>query len=268
VATYAIGDVQGCFDPLQRLLEDIHFDPAQDHLWFCGDLVNRGPDSAKTLRLIKQLSANISVVLGNHDFHLLAIAHGNLKKSSESTFHDILVAPDREELLNWLRQQPLVHYDPQLNYVLCHAGIYPLWTLETALACAREVEDVLRSDQFPWLMDHLYGNEPSLWDPTIVGIDRLRFIINSFTRMRYCYSNGALNLKNKGPLRDPHPNMIPWFDLQERIELSPKLLFGHWASLECNVDVPKIFALDSGCVWGSSLTAFRLEDEVRFSVSC
>jgi bis(5'-nucleosyl)-tetraphosphatase (symmetrical) len=268
MATYAIGDVQGCFEPLQRLLDDIRFDPAQDRLWFCGDLVNRGPNSAKTLRFIKKLGKNAIVVLGNHDFHLLAIAHGNLKKLAESTFEDVLKAKDRDELLDWLRQQPLVHYEPALNYLLCHAGIYPWWDLETALSCAQEVHEALKGKNYLDLLHKLYGNDPNNWDPALKGMERLRFIINCFTRMRYCYLDRSLNLKNKGPLRDPHEGMYPWFEMKDRIELPTRILFGHWASLECNVHVPNIFALDSGCVWGSALTALRLEDQRRFSVSC
>ncbi len=268
MATYAIGDVQGCFTALQRLLEKIKFDPARDHLWFCGDLVNRGPDSLGSLRFIKQLGDKATVILGNHDFHLLAIAHGNLNKVSDSTFEEILKADDKTELLDWLRQQPLIHYDAKLGFILTHAGLYPWWDLDTALACGNEVQAMMQSNNYTMLLEHLYGNEPNHWDENLIGIDRLRFIINAFTRMRYCFADGGLELTYKGAIEKRPCGTKPWFDIGNRAPLPAKLLFGHWASLECKVDVPDVYGLDCGCVWGNKLGAFRLEDEQRFLVEC
>lgn len=262
--TYAIGDIQGCFDEFQALLELIQFDPAHDHLWVAGDLVNRGSKSLAVLRAIKNLNA--VVVLGNHDFHLLAITYGH--SYGKHTMQDILTAPDRDELIDWLRRQPLLHYDAKLDYLLVHAGLLPQWSLEQAQQYAKEVETVLASDRCAEFLTHLYGNTPTQWDPNLGSWDRLRFITNVFTRIRFCDTEGHLDLTSKGKLDSQLPGFSPWFKLPSHLPPDIKIVFGHWAALEGKTDTPHRYAIDTGCVWGRSLTALRLEDEQLFSVPC
>ena len=267
MATYAIGDVQGCFDALQALLLKIHFDPTQDVLWFCGDLVNRGPDSLQTLRFVKSLEKKI-VVLGNHDLHLLAVAYGTQPQNAGDTIDDILQAPDGEELLTWLRQQPLFYQDEGLNFNLVHAGIPPQWTLSQTLCYAQEVQSVLASNQFTAFIKHMYGNEPLQWSSELQGWDRLRYITNALTRLRFCTPQGQLDLVTKEGIDKQLPGYLPWFAIQERCHRQDNIVFGHWASLLAQVTTPHVFALDAGCVWGGSLLALRLEDQRRYSVLC
>lgn len=265
--TYAIGDVQGCYDDLCTLLEKIKFDPAKDELWFTGDLVNRGPHSLKTLRLVKSLGNNAVSVLGNHDLHLLAIVFGNHMVKPQDTLADILTAPDKDELCHWLRQQPLLHH--QENYVLVHAGIFPDWSLLQAKQYAGELEQALQGDDYAHLLNHLYGDMPHQWDPALSGSQRLRFIINAFTRMRLYGLKHTLELQYKGPPDEASGLFMPWFKAEHRKTKAVKIIFGHWAALACKVDdEPNLYPLDSGCVWGNSLTALRLEDEQRISVPC
>lgn len=266
MATYAIGDVQGCFDALQRLLEKIRFDPAADCLWFTGDLVNRGTHSLETLRFIKQLPHK-QVVLGNHDLHLLALAHGVGKDKGKDTLHEILHAPDRNELMHWLAHQPLLHHDPELDYVMVHASIAPNWTLAVAEELSREVETVMQSPSAKEFFSHLYGNHPDHWHSGLKGMDRLRCIVNYFTRARFCYPDGRLDLTAKGRI-DDHPHLMPWFKLPHRTNSHLKIIFGHWAALSGETNTPNVFALDTGCVWGYALTAMRLEDGHRVRVEC
>lgn len=262
--TYVIGDVQGCFDPLQRLLAKIHFDPAKDTLWFTGDLVNRGPDSLKTLRFIRELP-NVVTVLGNHDLHLLATVYSNNPLALQGdTLNAILQAEDKEDLCHWLRQQPLLHV--QDNHVLVHAGIYPHWTLQQALTYAGEVERVLRSDNYFALLSELYGNEPAVWDDNLTGIARWRFIINAFTRMRFCNTAGRLDLDTKLGLGEQPDGYFPWFSDPARKTQTTDIYFGHWASLKGKTHTDHVYALDTGCVWGEVLTAMRLEDGEIVSV--
>lgn len=268
MATYAIGDIQGCFASLQTLLQHIHFDPLTDRLWFTGDLVNRGPQSLAVLRFIKQLGPTHSLVLGNHDLTLLAIAYGVRERHARDTFEDILTAPDRDELLQWLQQQPLLHYDASLQTVMTHAGIAPCWTLEEAIRYAKEVEHILKSDQASNYLHAMYGNQPDLWHEQLSGMDRLRCITNYFTRMRFCTAEGRLNLTYKGTIAEKPADLYPWFDLPHRQPISEKILFGHWAALNGKTNQARIFALDTGCVWGNCLTALRLEDEQLFRVAC
>lgn len=262
--TYAIGDLQGCYDELQLLLEKIQFDPTQDTLWFTGDLVNRGPKSLECLRFVKNLGARAITVLGNHDLHLLAVAAGVRQQAEGDTLTEILEAPDCDELLTWLRQQPLLHYDPQLGFILVHAGIAPQWNLGTAQKLAREVEMQLQSIASD-LLAQLYGNQPACWNDVLIGTERWRCIINYFTRMRFCTQAGCLDLSYKGTLNDAPSDLIPWFNVPQR-QVQQPILFGHWAALESGKTPPNVFALDSGCVWGNSLTALRLEDLQKFSV--
>lgn len=262
--TYAIGDLQGCYDELQLLLEKIRFDPNQDTLWFTGDLVNRGPKSLECLRFVKGLGQKAITVLGNHDLHLLAVAGAHRQPNAGDTLDTILQAEDCDKLLHWLRQQPLVHYDRQLDFVLVHAGIPAQWDLAKAQRLAAEVEMQLRHSESQ-LLANLYGNEPSCWIESLTGVARWRCILNYFTRMRFCTSNGCLDLNYKGTLQDAPENLVAWFDMPQQ-KIQARILFGHWAALEDVVKPPSVFALDSGCVWGRSLTALCLENLQKFSV--
>ncbi len=268
MTTYAIGDLQGCYTALQQLLEKIHFDPEKDMLWFAGDLVNRGPESLQCLRFVKSLGDRAITVLGNHDLHLLAIAEEH-KSTNDQGLKDILDADDSEELLDWLRQQPLLHHDPVLGYTLVHAGIYPLWDLQQAQEHARELEAVLQSEQYRDFIFNMYGNEPDKWQDDLTGFDRLRFICNSFTRMRYCNEEGVLDFSNNGAPGTAPENMSPWFTLAARKTKSDRVVFGHWSTLGL-VKKENIFALDTGCVWGGKLTALALEatPAQHFSIDC
>ena len=265
MATYAIGDVQGCYDELQSLLSSFQFDEQRDTLWFTGDLVNRGPQSLQTLEFVYRLPNKV-VVLGNHDLHLLAVAAGVWTPHESDTFDEILQADDREKLLHWLCQQPLFHYDDTLNFCLVHAGLPPQWTCEQAIALATEVHQILKGDQVSDFLAHMYGNEPTCWSDDLSGWDRLRFITNAFTRMRYCTACGELDLvtsSNNAPA-----GFMPWFKVPQRRHQHEHICFGHWASLKAEVNEPQVYALDAGCVWGGQLMALRLEDLKRFSVPC
>jgi len=268
MAIYAIGDVQGCYQELMQLLEFIQFDVAQDELWFSGDLVNRGPQSLEVLRFVKSLGASQKTVLGNHDIHLLAVAAGIRKQHKDDALQSILQAEDAQELLDWLRQQPLMHYEPSLNFALAHAGIAPMWSIEQAMQYASEVERALQQDDYVSVLSDLFGNQPDCWHDELQGMARLRCIVNYFTRMRFCYQDGRLELIFKGKLGDQPRNLYPWFAPAIREQTDVQILFGHWAALEGRVDVPAVFALDTGCAWGGTLTALRLSDLHQFSVPC
>lgn len=268
MATYAIGDVQGCFEALERLLDHIHFNPAVDTLWFAGDLVNRGPDSLATLRFVKSLGAGAITVLGNHDLHFLAVAEGIRPPSSSDTLAQLLAAPDLADLMAWLRQLPLMHRDKSMGYTMVHAGIPPMWGLKKARRRAREVEACLQGGDYRRFLKAMYGNEPSGWTKGLRGMKRLRVITNYFTRMRFCSPDGALDLANKSGPMAVTEGYAPWFALENRKTQGKSIVFGHWAALEGNAAEPGIFALDTGCVWGGCLTALRLEDQERFSVGC
>jgi bis(5'-nucleosyl)-tetraphosphatase (symmetrical) len=263
MSIYAIGDVQGCYDELQELLALVKFDPAQDTLWFAGDLINRGPHSLQTLRFIKSLPRAV-VVLGNHDIHLLALANGHPFR--QHTLHEVLAAPDCQELVDWLRRQPLLHYDAGLGYVMTHAGLLPQWSLAAAAGYAKELEAVLQRDDYATTLEHLYGNQPDCWEETLAGWGRLRFIMNAFTRMRFCTPHGKLDFGNNGPVGTQLPGYYPWFELPRDADTELKIVFGHWAALAGVTHNSRVFALDTGCAWGGSLTAMRLEDSQRFSV--
>lgn len=268
MAHYAIGDIQGCYEPLQRLLAAIQFNPIQDQLWLTGDLLNRGADSLKVLRFLKNLPQPVITVLGNHDLHFLAVAYGCAPSQPKDTFQDILQAPDKLELCAWLRQQPLLHYDPVLNYAIAHAGILPQWSLAEAEQYAREVEQQLQGNNFSKLLANLYGNEPQRWDAQLTDPDRYRFIINAFTRMRFCTLDSALELLTKTPPEQNPAGCIPWYAHPHRKTKNINIVFGHWAALNGKVHQPHLFALDTGCVWGHCLTAMRLEDQQIFKVNC
>lgn len=261
MATYAIGDVQGCYDELMRLLEQIDFDPAKDKLWFAGDLVNRGPHSLEVLRFVKGLGKRAITVLGNHDLHLLAISEGNIRhKSKDHTLDSILQAKDRDELLLWLRHQPLMHHSRKHNFSMIHAGLPPQWDIPSALGYARELEKVLQGDGFHEFCVNMYGNEPSAWSDKLKGIERLRFITNCFTRMRFCNRSGNLALQEKGSPGKQGSKIIPWFTLPNRASRKDRIIFGHWSTLGYLAQ-DNIWALDTGCLWGGELTALKLRKD-------
>jgi bis(5'-nucleosyl)-tetraphosphatase (symmetrical) len=262
MATYAIGDIQGCFKTLENLLKVIDFDADKDSLWFAGDLVNRGPQSLETLRFVKALGARHHTVLGNHDLHLLAVSYNAHGGRADDTLQPILNAPDREELLDWLRHQPLM-YAAQ-DYVMVHAGLAASWDLDKAQALAHEVEMAISGASAAEFFQNMYGNLPDQWSDELTGWDRLRCITNFFTRARFCYADGRLDLKFKGTLEDYPANLMPWFQVPERKSQNLKILFGHWAALGGVTNTPNTYALDTGCVWGFKLTAQRLEDGQRF----
>jgi len=262
MSTYIIGDVQGCFEQLQQLLEHIQYDPKQDRLGFAGDLVNRGPQSLETLRFIKNLNDPI-VVLGNHDLYLIALAYNIKDDTASEHLEPILTAPDKHELIDWLCQQKLAHYDAAENYLLVHAGIPPIWTLQQTRQYAEEIQSTLRGDQRIAYLKSMYGNQPDEWNENLSGWDRLRYITNALTRIRFCDAQGKLDLTTK-TAQSPDPKRFkPWF---EWIQPETDILFGHWASLEGRCDLPRFYALDTGCVWGGALTTIRLEDRKMFTL--
>jgi len=258
MAVYAIGDPQGCLAPLRRLLARLDFDPGQDRLWIVGDLVNRGPDSLATLRFVRDLGESAITVLGNHDLTLLAAAHGVTAPKKKDTYQEILDAPDRDELLDWLRRQPLLHHDPALGYTMIHAGLPPQWDLATAMGCARELEAVLQGPDHGEFFHAMFGAEPRRWDPALAGMARLRFITNCFTRMRFLYPDGSLDFEQKGPPGSQPPPLLPWFEVPGRRSADLILVFGHWAAMGYR-ERPGIYGLESGCVWGNCMTALRLD---------
>lgn len=268
MSNYCIGDVQGCYTELTALLTQIEFDPSQDYLWFTGDLVNRGPESLETLRFIKSLGDRAIVILGNHDMHMLAVASKEREYKKQDTFKDVLEAPDCEELCAWLRQQRLLYHDAKLGYTMVHAGLAPQWDLAKAKQCAAEVEKALRGKQYAEFFAHMYRDHCNNWHDDLTGWKRLRTITNYFTRMRFCKSDGELELSIKGTPENPPPGFLPWFKVPDRRNKDLKIIFGHWAALNGKTDTPNVFALDTGCAWGNSLTAMRLEDGERFSVGC
>jgi bis(5'-nucleosyl)-tetraphosphatase (symmetrical) len=265
MATYAIGDIQGCYDSLMELLGSIGFDAARDRLWLVGDLVNRGGQSLAVLRYIASLGPRAVTVLGNHDIHLLMVASGMTRKRNSDTFDDVLAAPDRDELLGWLRRQPLLHAEG--GQVMVHAGILPQWSPAQALALARETEARLAGPGYLDFFAELYGNDPVAWDPSLTGHARARFVVNVFTRMRLVDSAGNLDFSHKGSLDRAPAGLVPWFDSPLRVGSKETILFGHWSALGL-VERPGVLGIDTGCVWGRQLTAFRLEDGRRFSIDC
>jgi bis(5'-nucleosyl)-tetraphosphatase (symmetrical) len=269
MATYAVGDLQGCLEALQCLLKKVAFDPAEDRLWLVGDLVNRGPQSLETLRFLYSIRHSLVCVLGNHDLHLLAAGKNIERLKKADTLREIIEAPDSAELLEWLRQQKLMHYDEQRNVAMVHAGIPPQWSLRKALKCAAEVETALRDDNLlPPYLDGMYGNDPAKWDSDLKGVTRLRVITNYFTRMRFCTAEGKLDLKSKEGLGTAPAGYKPWFQHKERKTRDVKIIFGHWAALEGKIQEPGISALDTGCVWGGALTLMNVDTGERLACKC
>ena len=264
---FAIGDIQGCYTSLMRLLEKINFDENSDTLWLCGDLINRGPDSLKVLRFVKQLGKSALTVLGNHDIHFLAVALGITHVRPKDTFDELLDAADKDEFIEWLRKQPLLHHDEQLKYAIVHAGIYPTWSWEEATSLAKEAENVLAGDQYQTFLQLLYGNKPSRWDPELSGHERIRFIVNAFTRMRFCDKDAQLELTHKGEPGTQAQHLMPWFEHPDLDTGGNDILFGHWSTLD-RCSRKDIHALDTGCIWGGSLSAFELTSRTTTSLDC
>ncbi|MBJ7222818.1 MULTISPECIES: bis(5'-nucleosyl)-tetraphosphatase (symmetrical) ApaH [unclassified Brenneria] len=265
MSTYLIGDVHGCLVELKALLAQVSFNPEQDTVWLTGDLVARGPDSLQVLRFVRSLGASVRMVLGNHDLHLLAVYAGIGRNKPKDRLNDLLNAPDVDDLINWLRRQPLLQVDDHLKLVMAHAGITPQWDLETAKMCAREVESILASDSYPLFLDTMYGDMPNHWSPELSGLPRLRFSTNVFTRMRYCFSGGQLDMICKEPPTQAPSLLKPWFELPSQITDEYAIAFGHWASLDGQGTPENIYALDTGCCWGGKLTMLRWDDKRYFT---
>lgn len=269
MTTYAVGDLQGCLDPLKCLFDRVAFDPARDRLWLVGDLVNRGPKSLETLRFLFAMRDSVTCVLGNHDLHLLAVAHNVERLKKSDTLREIIEAPDAGDLLDWLRRQKLVHYDEARDIAMVHAGIPPMWTLAKALKRAAEVEEALLDDaRLPLFLEGMYGNDPACWDSDLHGITRLRVITNYFTRMRFCKADGTLDLKSKEGADTAPPGYRPWFAHPSRKTRGQKIIFGHWAALEGKCNEPGLHALDTGCVWGGTMTLLNIDNGQRISCDC
>lgn len=257
MAVYAVGDIQGCLDELQDLLSVLKFRRKRDKLWLVGDLVNRGPKSLETLRFVRDLGDAAITVLGNHDLHLLALALTPGKRPVESGLRKVLKAPDCDELMEWLRRLPLLHHDESLNTTMVHAGIFPRWSLNKARKRAAEVEAELRGPDVVRFLRNMYGNKPDSWSGGLSGHSRLRFILNSFTRMRFCRQDGSLNFAAKLHPED-HRELQPWFDVPGRRADDTRIVFGHWSTLGY-LEEHNLISLDTGCVWGGRLTAVRLD---------
>lgn len=262
MAVYAIGDVQGCYPELQRLLEKLKFDPAADRLWFCGDLVNRGGESLKTLRLIRSLGEAVTITLGNHDLSLLAISQRRPEAQSKVNpeLREVLFAEDAPELIDWLRRQKLLHHDESLGWTMVHAGLAPSWTLRQAQKVAAEVERELSGPNHGRLLKNLFGNRPPGWINRLQGVERWRAAINTFTRMRYCDVNGRIDFEGKGTPGTQKPGMYPWFEVPGMRRRESRIVCGHWSALGRFAGLG-VYAIDTGCVWGGQLTALRLDAE-------
>lgn len=267
---YAVGDLQGCYAALRRLLDRLAFDAGRDRLWLVGDLVNRGDGSLECLRYVRGLGDAAITVLGNHDLALLALAARNdARQRANPTLLPVLEAPDCDELLAWLRQRPLLHRDERLGWTMVHAGLARDWDLATAAALADEVEAVLRGPGHADFFAHMYGNAPDRWRPDLTGWDRLRVIVNCFTRVRFCHPDGALDMEhNTGRAEAPAP-LLPWFQVPGRASRGERIVFGHWAALEAVAwPAHNVWCVDTGCVWGGRLTAMRLDTGTPEFVSC
>jgi bis(5'-nucleosyl)-tetraphosphatase (symmetrical) len=262
---YAIGDLQGCLEPLERLVDSLPLDPSRDRLWFVGDLANRGPDSLGCLRYVKSLGSLAVTVLGNHDFHTLCVAEGIQKARPRDTLQDVVAAQDRDDLVDWLRHRPLMHVEGP--YAMVHAGLLPEWSIAKARELAGEVEAALQGPGWRKFLQRLYGNEPARWDDSLTGHDRLRVIVNAMTRMRVCTRDGVMDLSYHGEPGETHGGRTPWFDLPARAHATHQVVCGHWSVVGLKLR-PTVLSLDSGCVWGRALTAIRLQDRQVFQVRC
>jgi bis(5'-nucleosyl)-tetraphosphatase (symmetrical) len=265
MATYAIGDIQGCFKPFQQLLRQIEFNSGRDTLWLTGDLVNRGPDSLEVLRWVYRHQDSVEVVLGNHDLHLLAVAEGFGRIHEDDTLLEILDAADGKLLLDWLRCQPLMIATE--GAAMVHAGLLPEWSIDKAVRLAGEVEDELSGPRYRTFLSRLYGNKPTRWSDDLKGMERLRIVVNAMTRMRLVTREGEIDLSFKGEREDAPEHLIPWFDVEGRRSAGTPIVCGHWSALGLYL-TDDVLAIDTGCLWGGSLTALRLEDRQVFSVQC
>ena len=265
MATYAIGDVQGCHDELQALLARIGFDRARDRLWFVGDLVNRGPKSLEVLRSVRDLGDAAVVVLGNHDLHLICLHEGYARRREDDTIDALLSAPDANELIGWLRTRRMMHVEGA--YAMVHAGLLPGWSIDKAISLAREVEMALSAANYRDFVAHMYGGTPDRWDDALAGWDRLRVVVNAMTRMRFCTQEGRMDFKAKGESTQALPGYLPWFDVPARRSTDAMIVCGHWSALGLKL-LSNLIALDAGCVWGGQLTAIRLEDRTIVQVPC
>lgn len=268
MATYAIGDLQGCYSELEQLLETIDFDPAFDQVWFVGDLVNRGPQSLATIQFIRSLGDAAKCVLGNHDIHLIACYCGIQQCKAKSSLNQILQNNDAQDIIDWLRQQPLLYIDQKLPWVMVHAGFLPQWNLTTAKDCAQQVEIQLRSDNYSEFLQLAYGNHPNHWHPELNDNDRWRVILNAFTRLRLCNQQGEMDFEFKGPLQEKPEHLHAWFNVKRESE-DTKIIFGHWSALGL-INQDNLLALDTGCLWGNQLTAARIDiDPVKiYQIEC
>ena len=265
MATYLIGDIQGCFTELERILAQVKFDANHDQLWLMGDLVSRGKQSKQTLDWMLDNQHAVFTVLGNHDLHLLAITHGIRQAKPKEYLGELLSSDRLNQYIDWLRQQPLMRTHPEYGFVTCHAGIWPHWRLNQAQQLAAEVESQLKSDDYVSLLKAMYSNQPDYWDDTLQGHERSRFIINAFTRMRYCYPDARLELLTKTPPQQAPKDLVPWFTLRNHLQHdSKKVFFGHWAALMGKTHSEQIIGLDTGCLWGNWLTMLRWEDQSVF----
>lgn len=258
MAVYAVGDIQGCHDELLELLDKLKFDPGHDRLWFVGDLVNRGRQSLETLRTVRELGDSAVCVLGNHDLHLLAIALGDHPPKPDPELRPVLNAPDWQELCDWLRSLPLAHYDETLDTLMVHAGVIPDWTVEDVLQLAGEVEQEYGGPRYREFFNAMYGDRPTRWSVELNGTERRRFVLNCLTRIRYCHPDGRLDFDAKTNPAELETGLVPWFELPGRRTAGHRIVFGHWSTLGYHSDA-NVLALDTGCVWGGTLTAQRLD---------
>ena len=264
MAIYFVGDIQGCYSELKALLNQVNFSAKHDQLWVAGDMVARGPDSYKTLKYLISLGDSVKAVLGNHDLHLLAI-HAGIKKAKQSDFLEaLLAAPDADQLIDWLSQQPLLRKLPDENVFMSHAGLPPQWTIEEAISAAQFAEKKITSSQRNKWLAKMYGEKPNDWQAAKTKTDKFRYIVNGFTRMRYCYLDGKLEFNCKTAPEDASDNIKPWFKLIANQRQNYQWVFGHWAALMGKIDVAGLYALDTGCVWGGHLTLLRWHDKSVF----
>lgn len=269
MSVYVVGDIQGCLDPLQKLLDHVKFDSNKDKLWCVGDLVNRGPRSLETLEFLYNMRGSVITVLGNHDLHLIAAFYNPARIKKNDTLKEIIESKEATTLIHWLRQQPLVFHDGIRNITMVHAGIPPLWSLDEALARAKEVETVLKDDhRIVDFLDHMYGSEPVNWTDDLTGHERLRVITNYFTRMRFCKADGTIEFKSKEGLASAPEGFLPWFNIPHRKMKGQSIIFGHWAALEGRCNEAEVYALDTGCVWGNCLTLMNVDTKKRYLVDC
>ena len=271
MAIYAVGDIQGCFDQLEALLSHVGFQRGSDRLWCVGDLVNRGPQSLQVLRFVSELGPDARIVLGNHELNLVAIAAGVRELRPQDTVQDVLDATDGPQLIEWLSEQPLLYREPGIPYTMVHAGLAPQWDVDAAATLADEVHEALTGGKRAGFLSHMYGNQPDRWVDSLDGWQRLRFITNALTRIRYVDGDGRLNLTEAGPPGSQPDSLEPWYESKTRSSRGQPIVFGHWASLQSEQaldPVHGVFHLDTGCVWGRALTALRLDDERYFSIPC